>query len=148
MPDKVTVAAHIGLHNRMNTQSHPLNLRLLLGDLLVLLLFVFTGQRDHDMPIVAALPSLLTTTLALALPWTVAAGALGALRLPGDDWRPWLGRVLAAWLIAAPLGLILRALLRGQASIILVFMLVVVGLGAVFMLVWRAGVWWWWQRRR
>ncbi|CUS06245.1 conserved membrane protein of unknown function [Candidatus Promineifilum breve] len=124
----------------------PINLRLLLGDLLVLLLFVFIGQRDHDMPIVAALPSLLTTTLALAVPWVVAAGALGALRRPSGHWRPWLGRVLAAWLIAAPLGLILRALLRGQASIILVFMIVLLSLGGATMVAWRAGVWWWWGR--
>jgi hypothetical protein len=123
-----------------------IDFRLLLGDLLVLLLFVFIGQRDHAMPIVAALPSLLTTTLALAVPWAVAAWALGVLRRPSGHWRPWIGRVLAAWLIAAPLGLVLRALLRGQASIILVFMIVLLSLGGATMVAWRAGMWWWWRR--
>ena len=143
----------------MTTKFPPINFRLLLGDLLVLILFVFTGQRDHDLPIVAALPSLLTTTLALAVPWVVAAGAMGVLALrpdrsasglPSADLSglgAYLGRVLAAWLIAAPIGLILRALLRGQASIVLVFMIVLLTLGGLTMLVWRAGVWWWVKRR-
>lgn len=117
--------------------------RLLIGDWLLLLLFVFIGQRDHEMAVVGSLPSLLTTTLALALPWTAAAWALGVLRLPDSmDWRPWLGRVATAWLVAAPLGLLLRALVRGQASIVVPFMLVILGLGLLFMLGWRAGCYW------
>jgi len=122
--------------------------RLFIGDWLLLLLFVFIGQRDHGMDLAGSLPSLLTTTLALALPWTAAAWALGVLRLPsGADWRPWLGRVATAWLVAAPLGLLLRALLRGQASIAVPFMLVILGLGSVFMLGWRAGYYWLGMRR-
>ncbi len=128
--------------------TRSISLPLLAGDLLVLLLFVFIGQRDHGMSLTGALPSLLATTLALALPWAVVAWLLGVLRLPGD--RPaaaWLGRVAAAWLIAAPLGLILRALWRGQASIILIFMIVALGLGGLFVLVWRAAVYAWVKRR-
>jgi len=121
---------------------------LLVGDWLVLLLFVFIGQRDHGMSVVGALPSLLTTALALGLPWTVAAWALRALRPPaGAGWRPWLGRVAAAWFIAAPLGLVLRALLRDQASIALPFMMVVLGLGGVFVVGWRAAYYWLRMRR-
>ncbi len=115
---------------------------LLAGDLITLLLFVFIGQRDHEIALAGSLPSLLTTTLAVALPWTVAAWLLGALRLPAGDWRPWFGHVLAAWLIAAPLGLILRALYRGQASIPVPFMLVMIGLGGLFVLAWRALAYW------
>jgi len=122
---------------------------LLAGDWLLLLLFVFIGQRDHDMNIVGSLPSLFTTTLAVAAPWTVVAWLMGALRWPGgESWRPWFGRVAAAWLIAAPLGLILRALLRGQSSIPVPFMLVMLGLGGLFMLGWRAVVFWWARRAR
>jgi hypothetical protein len=122
---------------------------LLAGDWLILLLFVFIGQRDHGMSIAGSVPSLLTTTLAVAIPWTAAAWLLGALRSPaGGAWQPWLGRVLAAWLIAAPLGLILRALLREQASIPVPFMLVMIGLGGLFVLGWRALVFWWIARNR
>ena len=124
-------------------QLRNIDVRLLIGDWLVLLLFVFIGQRDHGMSLVGSLPSLLTTALTLALPWTAMAWVTGVLRLPdGGGWRPWLGRVAVVWLAAAPLGLALRALLRGQASIILPFMLVVLGLGGAFVLGWRAAYYW------
>ncbi len=132
----------------MNNTTRSISLPLLAGDWLILLLFVFIGQRDHGLSLVGALPSLVATTLALALPWSVAAGLLGVLRLPGDRTAAaWLGRVAAAWLIAAPLGLILRALWRGQASIILIFMVVALGLGGLFVLAWRAAVYGWVRRR-
>jgi hypothetical protein len=134
-----------GMMTRSNRSLTPW---LLAGDWLVLLLFVFIGQRDHGMNVIGSVPSLLMTTLAVALPWTVAAWLLGALRsLAGAAWQAWLGRALAAWLIAAPLGLILRALLRGQASIPVPFMLVMIGLGGLFVLGWRALVYWWAGRR-
>jgi hypothetical protein len=123
-------------------------LPLLIGDWLVLLLFVFIGQRDHNITGPAALPSLLITTLSVAVPWTLAAAALGAFRLDVGLTLPrWLGRVLNAWLVAAPLGLVLRALLRGQSAIAVPFMLVMLGLGGLFMLAWRAGVFYVIRRR-
>lgn len=116
---------------------------ILAGDWLLLLLFVFVGQRDHGMNVTGALPSLFTTTLAVALPWTVAAFLMGALRLPENGtWQGWFGRVVAAWLIAAPLGILLRALYRGQGAIPVPFMLVMLGLGGLFMLGWRGLVYW------
>lgn len=128
----------------VNSTKNGFSAGLLAGDWLVLLLFVFIGQRDHDMNIIGSLPSLFTTTLAVAIPWSVAAWLMGALRLPEPGNRgTWLGRVLAAWLIAAPLGLILRALMRGQESIPVPFMLVMLGLGGLFMLGWRAAAGWW-----
>lgn len=122
---------------------------LILGDWLVLLLFVFLGQRDHNMSGPGTLTSLLTTALSLAMPWTVAAFLLGAYRLEDNPTLGrWLGRVLTAWLVAAPLGLLLRALLRGQGTIAVPFMLVVMGLGGLFVLVWRGVYYWVADRRR
>jgi hypothetical protein len=122
---------------------------LILGDWLVLLLFVFIGQRDHQITGPGALPSLLLTTFAIALPWTLAAAVLGAYRFDdGLTIQRWLGRVLNAWLVAAPLGLVLRALLRGQNTIAVPFMLVMLGLGGLFMLAWRAAVFYFVQRRK
>lgn len=121
---------------------------LLLGDWLILLLFVFIGQRDHAMSGPGVLTSLVTTTLAVALPWTAAAYLLGALRFAPDmTWPVWFGRALNAWLVAAPLGLLLRALLRGQGAIPVPFMLVMLGLGGLFMLSWRALAFWLMNRR-
>lgn len=133
----------------MNATNKQFTPWLLAGDFITLLLFVFIGQRDHDMSILGSLPSLITTTLAVAVPWTAAAWLMGALRHPaGQVWPAWFGRVLAAWLIAAPLGLVLRALLRGQASIPVPFILVMLGLGGLFMLGWRAVAFWWGHRQR
>ena len=111
---------------------------LLLIDWLVILLFVFIGQMDHGSAGVNGLPSLLNTTAAIGAAWTVSAYALGALRLePTDTARNWLGRVLPAWLIAAFVGLVLRALLRGQGAIPTVFILVMTGIGGLFLIGWR-----------
>lgn len=116
---------------------------LLAGDWLVLLLFVFIGQRDHAISGPGALPSLLNTAFSLAVPWTVAALVLGAYRLrPLPGWQVWLGRALNAWLVAAPLGLVLRALLRNQDAIPVIFILIAMSIGGLMMVVWRALAYW------
>ena len=121
---------------------------LLAGDWLVLLLFVFIGQRDHAISGPGALPSLLNTAFSLGLPWTVAAFVLGAYRLrPLPGWRVWLGRALNAWLVAAPLGLVLRALLRNQDAIPVIFILIAMSIGGLMIVGWRALAYWWVSRR-
>ena len=116
---------------------------LFVGDWLVLLLFVFIGQRDHAISGPGALPSLLNTAFSLAVPWTVAAFVLGAYRLrPLPGWQVWLGRALNAWLVAAPLGLVLRALLRNQDAIPVIFILVATGIGGLMIIGWRALAYW------
>lgn len=122
---------------------------LALGDWLVILLFVVVGQTDHNMLGMAALPSLLITTLSLAVPWTIVAVLLGGYRpQTAAGLVAWIGRCLTIWLVAAPLGLIVRALLRGQSTIILVFMIVLMGVGGLFIVGWRAIYWWWAARKR
>ncbi|MBP8949471.1 MAG: DUF3054 family protein [Candidatus Promineofilum sp.] len=121
---------------------------LLVGDWLVLLLFVFVGQRDHAISGPGALPSLLNTAVSLGLPWTVAAFVLGAYRLRSDPgWRTWLGRTLNAWLVAAPLGLLLRALLRNQDAIPVIFILIAMSIGGLMMVGWRMVAYWLAARR-
>ena len=121
---------------------------LLAGDWLVLLLFVFIGQRDHSISGPGALPSLLNTAFSLGLPWTVAAFVLGAYRLrPLPGWQVWLGRALNAWLVAAPLGLVLRALLRNQDAIPVIFILIAMSIGGLMIVGWRALAYWWVSRR-
>lgn len=109
---------------------------LLAGDWLALALFVFLGQVDHD---VVDVGRWLMQTVVLAAPWTVVALILNAHRLTeGSALQVFLGRSLLAWLVAAPLGLLLRALVQGQATIVVAFMLVTMGLGGLFLLGWRA----------
>lgn len=109
---------------------------LILGDWLALALFVLIGQFDHGLVGANPLPRLLRTTAELALPWTVLGYLLGAFRYSAD-WRGFFGRFIVAWLAAAPLALLLRAFLHGQATIIVMFMLVTMGLGGGFLLAWR-----------
>lgn len=109
---------------------------LLAGDWLALGLFVFLGQVDHDL---LGLSRLLSQTAMLALPWTVIALLLNAYRLSQrTTLRAFLGRSLVAWLVAAPLALVLRALIQGQSTIPVAFMLVTLGLGGLILLAWRA----------
>lgn len=108
---------------------------LLVGDWLALGLFVFLGQVDHDL---LGLPRLLAQTAMLALPWTVIALLLNAYWLTDTmTLRAFLSRCLVAWLVAAPLALLLRALIQGQSVIAVPFMIITVGLGGLFLLGWH-----------
>lgn len=121
---------------------------LVAGDWLVILIFVFIGQLDHNTAGVSGLPSLAVTTLSIGIAWTAAAYLLGAFHLdPGDTFWSWLGRVLTSWLVAAFVGLVLRALVRGQGAIPTVFILVMTGIGGLFILGWRS-LYFAWRRRR
>lgn len=112
---------------------------LLAGDWLALALFVFLGQVDHD---VVDVGRWVMQTVVLAAPWTILAFILNAHQLAeGGRWRDFLGRSLLVWLVAAPLGLILRALVQGQATIVVAFLLVTMGLGGLFLLGWRTAYW-------
>jgi hypothetical protein len=119
---------------------------LLIGDWLALGLFVLLGQLDHE---VLQLPRLLQTVAVFVAPWTVVALLLGAVRVePQHSAQAFLSRTLVAWLVAAPIALLLRALLLGQATIIVAFMLVTMGLGGLFLLAWRSAYVWIDRRRR
>lgn len=113
---------------------------LILGDWLVLTLFVLIGQVDHEMVGANPLPRLLSTTAELAVPWMIVGLLLGAFRY-SNDWRGFLGRFVVAWLVAAPLALLLRAYMHNQASIIVVFMTVAIGIGGGMLLAWRLVYW-------
>ena len=113
---------------------------LLAGDLIALSLFVFIGQRDHETidptnPLLGMLPNV----VAFAIPWTIAAWWLGALRID-EAFRvaPFFARILNAWLVAAPFGILLRSVFLGRAVIPTIFIVATLGFGALFLLAWRA----------
>ncbi len=121
---------------------------LLGGDWLTLTIFVLWGQIEHGLlSNTDFLPRLLTTTAVMIFPWTVIGWLWGAYQLEeGLGWRLFLGRALTTWLISAPLMLVLRAFLRGQAVIMVIFVLIALGLGGVMMLGWRLVYYRWWLR--
>ncbi len=122
---------------------------LVAGDLIALLLFVGIGQRDHEMvnpenPI----GGLLMTAAEFFIPWLVVGWLVGAFAPAGGETnsqqtflsvngRPIVVRALNAWLIAAPLAVLLRAMVLGRSIIPTIFLVVVMGLGGAFVLGWR-----------
>ena len=112
---------------------------LLAGDLVALMLFVYVGQRDHGTVNDAwPLLGILLSSWEFALLWIVAGWPLGAFP-PAEEWttRVLLTRPLLTWLVAAPLGLLLRALVLERLVIQTLFFAATLGFGIIFLFVWR-----------
>lgn len=117
-------------------------LLLLVGDLVVLLVFVLIGQADHQTlnrsnPLVGALPNFLPLVGA----WLLLALLLRAYPRTVISLKGFLGRSVLAWLLAAPLGLFLRMLLLQRGGIPLPFLLVTLSIGGLMLLSWRTLYW-------
>jgi hypothetical protein len=123
--------------------SRAWQIALVLGDLVALYLFVLAGQMDHELlPGSNPLWYTLTRGWPFLAVWLVVGWLAGAFRLPsGVSLRTLaeeLGvRALHGWLIAAPLGVLLRALVLGRSTIPVLFLLTTLGFGALFLLAWR-----------
>lgn len=111
---------------------------LLAGDLLALFLFVLAGQWEHRLVGPTWLWPAVRSTLPFALVWLVVSAIL-RLYSPAAmaDWLPLVGRALHAWLLAAPLALLVRALWLGRATIPTLFLAATLGFGALFLTGWR-----------
>jgi hypothetical protein len=112
---------------------------LIAGDSLALFLFVYLGQREHE-TLNAARPLLgaLLQTAVFVTPWLLVGGWLGAF--PKENrlrTGTFLSGSLNAWLVAAPLALLLRAFLFERAVIPTLFFVVTLGLGGAGILGWR-----------
>ena len=160
----------------MKTLSRFAPLILLAGDLIAVVAFVAAGQREHEL-VNEASPVLgvLLTTAEFGVPWVVAGWLLGAFRVgdrvgaglaPAQGDRPlrfatgtfgkgrpyvsFLARSLNTWLVAAPIGILIRSYALGRAVIPTVFVVAALGFGGLFVLGWRAvfAVVWWWVGRK
>ena len=110
---------------------------LVLGDMLVLLLVTLFGLATHG-ELGSASSRILYNLPPLLLAWGMVAPFLGAYssQYVSDArhlWRPFYAMVLAG-----PLAAWLRAILLGNALIMPVFVLVIGGMSALAMLLWRA----------
>jgi DUF3054 family protein len=130
---------------------------LLVGDLIAVMAFVVIGQRDHNL-VNEANPILgvLVTTIEFAAPWVVAGWLLGAFRGVGESDHPgrpyalFMARSLNTWLVAAPIGILIRSFALGRAVIPTMFLVAALGFGGLFVLGWRvvfALAWWWIGRK-
>ncbi len=117
---------------------HVSRLILVVGDLIALTAFVLVGQADHNTvnaanPLLGALPNVLS----LAVPWLIIAWILGAFPRDTLQLKSFLGRSLVAWLAAVPVGLVVRMLWLGRGGIPIMFLLVTLAAGGLFLLGWR-----------
>lgn len=134
----------------MQTQPQlPKWVWLVLGDLLVLLLFVWVGRGTHALPGSDVLAALITAA-PFVLGWFVVAPWVGLYKTQASqNLAKLLPRLLLAWLIAGPLAALLRAIFLGRPlpeGIIPIFVVVTTGVGFAFFLVWRLVYLWWVNR--
>jgi hypothetical protein len=129
-------------------QKPQLLLLLVLGDLVIFMFFAFTGRETHAPGdanlIVNALPTLLTFLIV----W-FAIAALGGVYRSGviTNPRSAMLRTLIAWIIAAPIAIILRAILLSRTAIPWQFVAVTMGLVGSLLLLWHGGMAWYRARR-
>jgi hypothetical protein len=127
--------------------NHKPQFMLIGGDVVIFMFFALTGRETHAPGdanlIVNALPTLLTF---LIVWFTIAA--LGRVYQSGVMAKPRsaLLRTLIAWLIAAPIAIVIRAILLGRTAIPWQFAAVTIGLVGTLLLVWHGAVAWYLRR--
>jgi len=122
---------------------------LAMGDLVIFMFFAFTGREAHAPGdanlIVNALPTLLTFLIV----W-FAIATVGRVYRTGmiTNPRSALLRTLIAWIIAAPIAIIIRAIILNRTAIPWQFVAVTLGLVGTLLLLWHGGTAWFLARRK
>ncbi len=107
---------------------------LLIGDVIALLLFVLVGERQHDL----SQSNFLTTALPFIVLWIIAGLLLDAFpQKAAVNARTIFGAAINTWLIVAPFGIFVRALLLNSAIILVPFFVAATGFSGLFILAWR-----------
>lgn len=109
---------------------------LILGDFITLGVVTIVGFASHD-TLTTAGNRMLTTFLPLSISWGILGFHLGVFDLtnasnPRQLWRPFWAMVLAG-----PLAALLRAVLLSAPTIVPVFVVVLGGVAALGLLLWR-----------
>lgn len=118
--------------------SSPGTGRLALGDLLLLVSLLVTGSFRHNE---TGLLRIADTIAPFFIGWVLASLAVGAYA-PGATENPKTAAIRAGstWLVAAAIGLLLRATSFFHGNSPWTFALVVTGLGLVAFVAWRVAV--------
>jgi hypothetical protein len=128
--------------------NHQPQLILIGGDAVIFMFFAFTGRETHAPGaanlIVNALPTLLTF---LIVWFTIAAVGRVYRSEVVTNPRAALLRTLITWLIAAPIAIVMRAVLLGRTAIPWQFVAVTMGLVGALLLWWHGGAAWFLKRR-
>jgi hypothetical protein len=122
---------------------------LILGDVVIFIFFAFTGRETHAPGDANLIVNALPTLLAFLLVWFVIA-ALGRVYRWGviANLRSAVLHTLIAWIVAAPIAIIIRAILLSRTAIPWQFVVVTMGLVGTLLLVWHGSVAWFLARRK
>jgi hypothetical protein len=129
--------------------NHKPQWLLLSGDVVIFMFFAFFGRETHasgDPHLLAnALPTLL-----MFLSGGLAIAAVGRVYRSGviTNPRSALPRTLIAWLIAAPIAIVIRAVLLSRPTIPWQFVAVTLGLMGTLLLLWHGSMAWALARRK
>jgi hypothetical protein len=121
----------------------------ILGDVVIFSFFAFMGRETHAPGDANLIVNALPTLLAFLTVWFVIAAA-GRVYRSGviANSRSAVLHTLIAWIIAAPIAIVVRAILLSRAAIPWQFVAVTLGLVGTLLLVWHGGLAWYLARRR
>ncbi|HMQ51178.1 MAG TPA: DUF3054 domain-containing protein [Anaerolineae bacterium] len=138
-------------HTKNQTKTSSTGLWLLLvGDLLVILSFVWVGRGSHSLAL-TDLPAILFTALPFAIAWLGVMPWFGIYRSEIALQRgKLLPRLLGGWLLAGLLAQVLRTFFLGRdlaTGIMPTFALISMVYIGLVALLWRLAYIWWVQRQ-
>jgi len=123
---------------------------LIVGDLLVILSFIFAGRSSHGFSMSDIVTQIWLSAFPFIVGWFVIMPWFGIFKDQiSRNWRQLTPRLLLGWVIAGPLSLILRALFLGRpvpAGIIPTFAMISLAYIGLVALIWRLGYIWWVNR--
>ncbi len=133
----------------MNNPARNPQTVLIAGDIVIFMFFSFAGRETHASGDPSSMVNALPTLFAFLLVW-FAIAALG--RVYRSEVIPYprsaLLCTLIAWIIAAPIAIVIRAILLSRTAIPAIFVVVTTGLVGILLLMWHGGVAWYLARRR
>jgi len=128
-----------GDEKQQNSRIMRLTL-LVIGDALVFVIFTIIGMRSHKESL--TLPSVLLTAAPFAIGWFVVSPFIGAFqRNVTRSVSKMSLRTVLSWLIAWPIGLILRGIINQEIPPVS-FAIVTLITNAVFLQLWRVPFAW------
>jgi hypothetical protein len=121
----------------------------ILGDVVIFTFFALTGRETHAPGDVNLIVNALPTLLTFLIVWFVSAAAGRVYRSDViAHSRSAVLHTLMAWIVAAPIAIVMRALLLSRTAIPWQFVAVTLGLVGTLLLVWHGGLAWYLARRQ
>jgi hypothetical protein len=114
---------------------------LVIGDMIIFMFFAFVGRETHAPGDASLIVNALPTLLTFLIVW-LAIAALGGVYRSGVIVHPRSAMLhtLIIWLIAAPIAIVIRAILLSRTAIPWQFVAVTMGLVGVLLLLWHGGM--------